>query len=425
MGGRYLPGGFMHHIHRIAISFLTVLISVTSLASSSHDTRWPILTDIKLLQAVGITPVSVDYVTGTAYAVASVEQRNIISEKAHEWGRCAGFELLINRESPNYVFGRLQMQQFQNLAYMRSDRTFGVRLDASDLIKNAVAEVKQENIRNTVIWLSSYPDRYNRGEKPNAAIEDAYNRISAMASKANFPVKVDLIDHRSTPQKSIRVHIEGKSRPSEIVVLGAHIDSINQGWSGSSRLAPGADDNASGTGDLIEAFRILLEQQQPDRSVEIFWYAGEESGLLGSAEIAADYASNKRDVVGVLQLDMTLMPGEGEFVLGSMQDFTSAWLRDRFIGLNQTYIGAKIKTDECGYGCSDHASWYRNGYPTLMPFEATMRTMNHNLHTEKDVIDNRSDFSHSAMFAKIAVAFAMDLANSTDREPKSRQWSSL
>ena len=183
------------------------------------------------------------------------------------------------------------------------------------------------------------------------------------------------------------------------------------------KTAPGADDNASGSANLLETLRIIANQKRPERSIEIFWYAGEESGLLGSAEIAKDYKAKNKDVIGVLQLDMTLYPGNGEFVMGSMTDFTSAWFRSYFENLNGLYTKAKIVTDKCGYGCSDHASWDKQGFPALMPFEATMNSMNENIHTARDTIDSNSNFAHSAMFSKVAVAIALDLGNSTLREP--------
>ena len=77
----------------------------------------------------------------------------------------------------------------------------------------------------------------------------------------------------------------------------------------------------------------------------------------------------------------------------------------------------KILDDKCGYGCSDHASWHRKGFPALMPSEAMFDDMFPDLHTSKDVINSMSSFRHSAVFSKIAVAFAMDLGNSTSRAP--------
>ena len=161
----------------------------------------------------------------------------------------------------------------------------------------------------------------------------------------------------------------------------------------------------------------MMTKAQPKRTVEFFWYAGEESGLLGSAEIAKQYKADKKDVVAVLQLDMTLFPGSGELVIGSMTDFTSSWLRDYLKAANETYIHARIVDDKCGYGCSDHASWNRQGYPALMPFEATFRKSNKNIHTTRDVISPESNFKHSAAYTKIALVMGMDLANSTARQP--------
>ena len=144
----------------------------------------------------------------------------------------------------------------------------------------------------------------------------------------------------------LRECLETLTWADEIVVLGAHHDSINQSW-GETR-APGADDNASGSSNLFEALRILASQGRAARTIEFFWYAGEESGLLGSAEIARDYAARKKNVVGVLQLDMTLFPGDGEFVLGSMTDFTSPALRAWFAELNKTYMGKVQRITDFG-----------------------------------------------------------------------------
>ncbi|MBS1984211.1 MAG: M28 family peptidase [Bdellovibrionales bacterium] len=168
---------------------------------------------------------------------------------------------------------------------------------------------------------------------------------------------------------------------------------------------------------MFELVRVLTQSARPERSVEIFFYAGEESGLLGSGEIAEDYKNRNQDVVAVMQLDMTLFPGSGPTMVGLMRDYTSDWLNEYFIELNRIYVGAQTMNDTCGYGCSDHASWHSQGYPAVMPFEASFDGMNHNIHTDRDVIDSRSDFDHAAIYARLAVAFALDLGNSTQRAP--------
>ena len=47
--------------------------------------------------------------------------------------------------------------------------------------------------------------------------------------------------------------------------------------------APGADDDGTGTVNLIEAFRVLVvKDYKPSTPVEFHWYAAEEIGSVGS-----------------------------------------------------------------------------------------------------------------------------------------------
>jgi leucyl aminopeptidase len=396
-------------------SILTSLF-VSALASASIANAAPlkaILADASLLKEAGIPSLRTESLTKVSYAQITAEQEIALSRLAHEHGKCGGFEALpfqgVQAQSPllTSAFGQLADQELKNRRYIASSKAFET-MQPKPEITAAVSEVSEDQLRQTVNLLAAFNDRTYNGSRPNEGVEAMRTRITDVLKGATLPVQVDVIKHQGISQNSLRARIVGSTRPNEIVVLGGHLDSINQEWFGSGQ-APGADDNASGSSNILEALRILSHQKQPERTIEFFWYAGEEGGLLGSAEIAQDYKSEKKDVVGVMQLDMTLYAGSGQFVLGSMTDFTSAWLRSYFENINTLYIKAKIVNDKCGYGCSDHASWNRQGYPALMPFEATFNDMNHNLHTSNDVVDSNSNFTHSAMFAKIAVAYAMDL----------------
>ena len=78
---------------------------------------------------------------------------------------------------------------------------------------------------------------------------------------------------------------------------------MNQYWPDEGR-SPGADDDASGTVTILEAFRSLVSANWSPvgRAVEFHWYAAEEGGLLGSQEVARHYASNNYTIVGMLQV---------------------------------------------------------------------------------------------------------------------------
>lgn len=380
----------------------------------------PILADLNDLRALNIPVLAKDESVEVGYAIVTPIMQQRIQERAHAVGKCGGFEnlstdVMLHSHGFDKMLTELAKIKEKNDLYERAPFKI-LSLEKSVQIEAALTEVSESNLRSYVQWLSAFPNRNNRDPQPNKHVVEMKQRLEAMLSNATIPYEISEITHSSTKQNTLRVRLPGSTRPNEIVVLGGHLDSINQSWGG-GKGAPGADDNASGSANLIETLRILMDKPQPQRTVEIFWYAGEESGLLGSAEIAKQYKAEKKDVIAVLQLDMTLFPGSGELVIGSMTDFTSAWLRDYLKAMNETYLHARIVDDKCGYGCSDHASWNRQGYPALMPFEATFKASNKNIHTSNDVISPESNFKHSAVYTKIALVLAMDLANSQVRQP--------
>ncbi len=127
-------------------------------------------------------------------------------------------------------------------------------------------------------------------------------------------ITVSKFEHSWT-QFSVIARFEGKSSGA-VTILGSHEDSINLN-SPSSGRAPGADDDGSGTVNLIEIFRALVAADfEPSTPLELHWYAGEEAGLLGSQAIAKDYKNKGSTVKAFLELDMTayFAPGSEEVI---------------------------------------------------------------------------------------------------------------
>lgn len=103
------------------------------------------------------------------------------------------------------------------------------------------------------------------------------------------------------------------------ILVGAHIDHIGYGVSSSrarkkdkGKVHPGADDNGSGIGALLEIIRIL--KSNPDilnnlgYDVAFATWSGEEIGLVGSSFFAtklfAEDSEAKRPLVAYLNMDM-------------------------------------------------------------------------------------------------------------------------
>ncbi|MFN8792040.1 MAG: M20/M25/M40 family metallo-hydrolase [Bdellovibrionales bacterium] len=400
------------------LTFLTLIGLTPGVLSKTRPLEVPILADLQDLKKLGIAVYAQDLENQVGLAFTSDQQRAALQHQSHDQGKCGGFEVL--PASPNPESHVQQLRHLHQVTRRMKAVARGpwrqVQIHKQSWIESALGQVQDLSLHETVTWLSSFKSRNEKSANPNEHIVQLKAKIEELIRQRSFPVQVELVGHSNTRQQSLRARIPGRVRPSEIVVLGGHHDSVNSSWSGRDH-APGADDNASGSANLLEILRVLLQQTQPERTIEIFWYAAEESGLLGSSEIAKAYRQQKADVIGVLQLDMTAYPGSGDMTIASLTDFTHPWMQQFLKELNQKYVGLNILDDSCGYGCSDHASWYRQGYPTVVPFEARSRNMNPAIHSKNDVISPSLNFQHSAAIAKLSLAWALELANSNLRAP--------
>ncbi|MBP7843654.1 MAG: M20/M25/M40 family metallo-hydrolase [Proteobacteria bacterium] len=394
-----------------------IFASLTLLLSFSAFSQTAVLTDPWLLKEMGVAALNEDLSAKVAYAVLNPLQEMRLHQLAHARGRCGGYEVLSQKETFNQnriagIFSKIKSFQKRDLLLQKDIKLAGPGISENLAerreIREALKLVQKERIKDFVSWFSSFPNRNNKSRDSNLPMQALAKRLqdSVLVSHPNWTQ--DFIEHDSTGQKSLRVIIPGRSRPNEIVVLGGHADSIS--FRGN---APGADDNASGSADIVEVLNVISETGfTPERSIHLFFYAGEESGLLGSAEIAESYKNEGKNVVAVMQLDMTSFPGSGLFKFSNMTDFTTPTLRKLIEDLNTLYVGGEVIHSECGYGCSDHASWYRNGFPTVIPFESHMDEYNPNIHTPQDTITAEINFEHSAMFAKLALSYVMEVSAS-------------
>jgi len=193
----------------------------------------------------------------------------------------------------------------------------------------------------------------------------------------------------------------------EVVVIGAHEDSINS--RGSTQRAPGNDDDASGVSCVLEIFRDLVQNGfAPSRTVEFHTYSAEEVGLRGSMDIASRYQQQGIKVVGMMQLDMTMYHGTTN-KMGIVTDFVNLDLTKFLRTLVTTYSDIGYVDTKCGYGCSDHASWTKTGVASCFPFETDFKDINSKIHTDIDLL-NILDPVHGLEFAKVGLGFVVELA---------------
>lgn len=99
---------------------------------------------------------------------------------------------------------------------------------------------------------------------------------------------------------NIEVVVPGEGAADEVLVVGAHYDTV--------RGSPGADDNASGVAVLIELGR-LLQQAELERSLHLVAFVNEEmpffgSSAMGSLRYARQAVADEVNIVGMISLEM-------------------------------------------------------------------------------------------------------------------------
>ena len=184
---------------------------------------------------------------------------------------------------------------------------------------------------------------------------------------------------------NIEVQIIGKTKPDEIVVVGAHYDSAVG--------TPGADDNASGVAALVCLANAFVGTV-PERTLRFVGFVNEEpphfqTGAMGSYVYAKRCKDRKEDVVAMLSLESLAYysdvkgsqgyppvlsaryPDTGNFaaVVGNLE---SSSLIDQVADrLQASAVGVPVEklsfsASLPGVGWSDHWSFWEFGYPAVM-----------------------------------------------------------
>ncbi len=345
---------------------------------------------------------------GVVLTKVRVESLEPISTRLHQLtGRCAGFIAHRTREQAESALDAVA----RGPAVERGAVDYTINQQA--LVESLQAEITKPPILATIEHLSTaYNNRFYAWPSGVAAAQWIHDLWQGYA-QARPEVTVELVEHAGINQPSVVLTIPGTTFPDQVVVLGGHLDSIASGSSDPDFLAPGADDDASGIAVLSEVIRVAMSEGfAPQRTIQFMGYAAEEIGLVGSQDIAGDYAAAGIDVVAVLQLDMTDYFGSVED-FGFLADFTDSDLT-AFLGeLVDTYQPDLLWTiTACGYGCSDHASWHQQGFPASMSFESRFGQHNPTIHTTADTLATLGNsVDHAFKFARLGLAFMVEIGN--------------
>jgi hypothetical protein len=209
------------------------------------------------------------------------------------------------------------------------------------------------------------------------SLADIQAQINSSSVPASFPfssqlqisVSVNIEKTRATVN-NVLAYLPGKT--DEYIIIGAHYDHLGYGNVDSlapsqiGQIHPGADDNASGTAGVLELARLLAPRKgQLQRGILFADFAGEELGLLGSAEWVKEPTLPLDKAVAMINMDMIgRIKDEKVFIGGTGTGATFKELLD----VEKNKFPFHIEYSASGYSASDHTSFVGRKIPVLFFF---------------------------------------------------------
>jgi Zn-dependent M28 family amino/carboxypeptidase len=231
------------------------------------------------------------------------------------------------------------------------------------------------------------------GKLPSAWIryEDGLDLIKRGVSKVRLFVSQDEF---KTMSRNVVVDIPGTTEPDDVILLGAHFDSVYD--------IQGAHDNAAGSVTILEMARYFAAHPAK-RTLRFVWFGTEELGLKGSWSYIEKHAEEIKGHVFMVNVD----------VAGSIigNNAASVMATDKVVN----YLDVLGK--EQGIGLAARSSIYSGDCIPLghkgVPSVTFMRGGGGPIHTKADTLDD-VDAAHLAMLGDFVLDFTQRMANAAE-----------
>ena len=122
----------------------------------------------------------------------------------------------------------------------------------------------------------------------------------ALAATPGLVLRLKTDTFRGTATTSNVIAETRGGDPDNVVMVGAHLDSVNAG--------PGIQDNGSGSAAILEV-ALQMKKVKPINKVRFAWWGAEESGLVGSTNYVNGLSQEEIDEIALyLNFDMIGSP---------------------------------------------------------------------------------------------------------------------
>lgn len=219
--------------------------------------------------------------------------------------------------------------------------------------------------------------RYHALRRAAEFIETSFTEAGYVVHRQGFTAEGKAV-------ANLEVALNGSGRPEEIVIIGAHYDSVDG--------SPGANDNATGVAALLALGRAFAGTR-PSRTLRFVAFVNEEppyfqTPAMGSLVYAERCQANQERVIAMLSLETIgyyadargsqrypfpfqfFYPSQGNFI-GFVGNLASRRLLHDVIGSFRRHArhpseGVATWESIPGVGWSDQWAFWRHGYPAVM-----------------------------------------------------------
>lgn len=277
-------------------------------------------------------------------------------------------------------------------------------------VAGAVALVSRDRLAATIRALESFQSRYATTSSLASAANYVADQFRATGLQTEF--EDFTFTTANYAASNVVATLRGRSSPDDVVVVCAHYDSYSDQR---PSLAPGADDNASGTAAVLEAARVMAAIPF-DFTVRFVAFSAEEWGLYGSRYHAQAARRRGERIVGVVNLDMIGYADQMPEELEVLANPASEWLANRFAAAAGAYSPLPVRTSvNASVRSSDHAPFWDEGYAAVLGIEDLPLT-NPYYHRVTDRFETLN-MEFATAVTKAAVATAAELAQPVSALP--------
>ena len=300
----------------------------------------------------------------------------------------------------------------------------------------ALTEVQidlSESLKSDVVMLAE--EIGPRGVLQSNNLATAAHYIEQTLEAAGYEVKRQCFDVDGVNCCNLEVEIIGQTHPDEIIVLGAHYDSVL-----AELNCPGANDNASGTAATLAIAREFVNRK-PQRTVRFVFFVNEEPPYfqvqkekMGSWVYAQRCKKREDNIVAMFSLETIgyysdeansqaypfplglVYPSTGNFITFVGNVGSRALVRESISSFRKNTKfpseGGALPGYLPGVGWSDHWSFWKAGYQGVMVTDTAPFRYPH-YHKLSDTPD-KLDYERMAVVVEGLSQVVTDLANPDD-----------